>query len=138
MGTHPTVRCVKLSRPPKVMNPDNYCFSNEEIDSYLDGELDALAVGRLIRHTQGCADCAEALRAQQQLFDDVESAMRDQPALVMPKNFARVVAARAKSDMRGVRDRRERRRAILLSALLAGVALILLGGDALTQSVMVP
>ena len=120
------------------MSPDNYCFSNEEIDSYLDGELDALAVGRLIRHSQHCADCAEVLRDQQVLFDDLEFAIREQPAIGMPKNFAQLVAARARADMSGVRDVRERRRAIMLSALLAGVALILLGGDALTRSVMAP
>ena len=111
---------------------------NEEIVAYLDDELDAPSIARLDQHAKECSRCATALREQRRLLHEVDSALTDQSAIEMPKNFARLVAARAQSDMSGVRDRRERRRALCLCAALAAVSFALLGGSALKQSVLSP
>ena len=56
----------------------------------------------------------------------------------MPVNFAQVVAARAQADLSGMRDRRERRRAFRLCVVLAAVAVALLGGAAVSETVLAP
>ena len=117
--------------------PSSDCRS-EEIVAYLDGELDAAALARLEGHFGTCARCAAEWRAQRRLLQELNCALTDEPAIAMPKNFAQIVAARAQSDMSGVRDKGERRRALGLCAALAFVSFALLGGTALRESVLAP
>jgi anti-sigma factor RsiW len=117
-------------------NPD--CRS-EEIVAYLDGELDASSRVRIERHLESCEECAAELRVQRRLLNELNFALAsDEPAFEMPKNFAEVVAARAQSDMSGVRERVERRRALGLCIALAAAAFLLLGGAAFGESVFAP
>lgn len=111
---------------------------SEEIVAYLDGELDASSLVQLERHFENCSPCAAELRAQKLLLHELNFALTDEPAIEMPKNFAQVVAARAQSDMSGMRDRQERRRALRLCALLTVVSFVLLGGAALSESIFAP
>ena len=119
--------------------PNNSVCRSEEIVAYLDGELDASSLARLEQHFETCSECAAELRAQQRILNELNFALTDEPAIELPKNFAQVVATRARSDMSGiVRDRRERRRALRLCAMLATVSFMLLGGAALSESVFSP
>lgn len=121
------------------MSPKNPDCRSEEIVAYLDGELDALALEQLEKHLGGCDWCAAELRVQRHLHLELSLALTDEePAIEMPKNFATLVAARAQSDMSGVRDKAERRRALLLCAVLGLVSFALLGGRALRESVLAP
>jgi len=120
------------------MIPHNRTCQSEEIVAYLDGELDARSLARLEQHFEDCPVCAAELRAQQSLHRELSFALMDEPMLELPKNFAQVVAARAQSDMSGVRAPRERRRALRLCGLLAVVSFILLGGTALREAVFAP
>ena len=54
-------------------------------------------------------------------------AFSDARSFHLPNNFARVVTAHAENDLTGMRDRRERRRALQLCAILALVSFGLLG-----------
>ncbi|HWT02461.1 MAG TPA: zf-HC2 domain-containing protein [Pyrinomonadaceae bacterium] len=118
--------------------PDNSVCAGEEVVAYLDGELDARALARFERHLQGCPRCAQALEAEKLLSRELDSALATAPAFELPKNFAQVVAARAQSDVSGVRRPAERRRALRLCAVLVVIACALTGGAALTEAVLAP
>jgi anti-sigma factor RsiW len=120
-----------------MVQNDSSCRS-EEVVAYLDGELDASAHARLEQHFEDCSECAAELRAQQSLNQELNCALMDEPLLELPKNFVEMVAARAQSDMSGVRAPRERRRALQLCGLLAAASFMLLGGAALGESVFSP
>lgn len=117
---------------------NNSVCRSEEIAAYLDGEMDAPALARLERHFEVCSRCAEELEAERHLLRELDFALASAPDLEMPQNFAQVVAARAQSDMSGVRDATERRRALRLCCALAIIAFVLLGGGAFGESVLSP
>ena len=120
------------------MSPDNSTCRSEEIAAYLDGEMDAASLARLEQHFAHCSRCAAELRAQRRLLQELDFALMIEPAIEMPKNFAQVVAARAQSDMSGMRAPRERKRALSLCGALTVVSFALLGGTALGESVLAP
>ena len=99
----------------------------EEIAAYLDGELDGAALTEFEKHIEQCAECAGELRSQRQLLCTLEAAFSNSSRIDLPQHFSRVVAAHAENDMRGLRHKTERRRALQLCALLAVVAFALLG-----------
>lgn len=110
----------------------------EEIVAYLDGELDAHRRSGVEEHLAGCARCSSELELQKRLLCELDSALSDGARVEVPGNFARIVAARAQADLSGVRDRRERRRALRLCLVLAVVSVALLGGAAASESVFAP
>lgn len=112
--------------------------NTEEIVSYLDGELEAASLASLEEHLATCASCTAELQTQRRLLRELDFVLADDASVEMPKNFAQVVAARAQADLSGVRDRKERRRAVRLCMLLAAVSVALLGGAAASESVLAP
>lgn len=104
---------------------DHECRS-EDVAAYLDGELDGAASDGFEAHLKTCAPCATELRMQRQLLCTLDFAFNE-PAFELPRNFSRVVAAHAESDLSGMRKKGERRRALQLCALLALLAFALLG-----------
>jgi anti-sigma factor RsiW len=117
----------------------NSVCRSEEIIAYLDGELEASALLQLEQHFEDCSRCAAELEAERRLIRELDFALTSEPAgLEMPKNFAQIVAARAQSDMSGVREPHERRRALRLCAALSVISFALLGGAALSESVFAP
>ena len=107
----------------------------EEAAAYLDGELSAEAAASFEAHARVCAPCARALNEQRRLLCLLETAfgeaLKREPAL--PRDFSRVVRARAESDMGCVRA--EKRRAFLLCAALALLAFALMGGGVVASTV---
>ncbi len=102
----------------------------DRIAAFLDGELDAAATGRLELHLRVCRPCNSELQAQQLFMCALDSAMSRTPDLPVPHNFSKMVAARAESDMRGVRERVERKRAFWFCVILAFSSFTLLGAAA--------
>ncbi len=109
------------------MNTDQRDCQIEQIASYLDGELDSAASLLFESHLKECSRCATELREQRRLLGALDSVLSRSSDLPLPKNFARIVASRAESDMSGVRERGERGRALRLCAILAAASLALLG-----------
>ena len=99
---------------------------SEDVAAYLDGELDDAASVGFEAHLKTCALCATELRMQRQLLCTLDFAFNE-PSFELPRNFSRVVAAHAESDLSGMRKKSERRRALQLCALLALLAFALLG-----------
>ena len=106
---------------------DKLSCQSENIAAYLDGELDAVVGALLEEHLKLCSACTSELAEQRLLLCTLESTFGRASNLPLPTDFARVVAARAESDMSGVRDRREHQLALRLCAGLAIGAFALLG-----------
>ena len=94
--------------------------------AYVDGELDADLTLLFEEHLEGCAHCRAELQAHRLFVCELDAAMTDSVEIPVPADFSRMVAARATSDMRGVRTRPENRKAlgICLALALGGFALI--------------
>ncbi len=104
----------------------DYECRTEDVAAYLDGELDGAASESFEAHLKTCGRCATELRMQRQLLCTLDFAFSE-PSFELPRNFSRVVAAHAESDLSGMRKKSERRRAFQLCALLALLAFALLG-----------
>ena len=109
------------------MNTDQRDCQIEQIAAYLDGELDDAARLLFEAHTKECSDCGAEVVEQRRLLCALDSVLSRGSDLPLPANFARIVAARAESDMSGVRERREHGRALRLCLMLAAASLALLG-----------
>ena len=99
----------------------------EDVAAYLDGELDGPALLHFEEHVKHCKECATELRAQRQLLCTLDVAFNQSKGFDLPSNFSRVVTARAENDLAGMRNGRERKRAIQLCMALALVSFGLLG-----------
>lgn len=100
------------------------------VSAYLDGQLDIAAIDQFEAHIAACQPCRTELNEQRQFLCELDSVLSTPKNLSIPKDFARIVSARAASDMRGVRSGGERRRALLLCLALALAAFVLLGATA--------
>jgi anti-sigma factor RsiW len=110
----------------EVTNDRNIC-PREEIAAYLDGELSRSALDDFEAHVAQCATCDDELRTQRQLLCTLDAAFSSSARMALPENFTRVVAAHAENDLRGLRQKSERHRALQLAAVLAIAAFALLG-----------
>lgn len=121
-------------------NAQHACQS-EEIAAYLDGELDAQAATLFELHLKECAPCATELREQRRLLCTLDFALGERKGadLLLPINFSEVVTAHAQSDLSSLRsERAEHGRALRLCLALAVASFALLGGAALSESVLKP
>jgi len=100
------------------------------IAAYVDGELDENVTQLFEDHLESCAACRSELRAHRLFVCELDAALTDSGAIPVPAEFSRMVAARASTDMRGVRTRSEHRKALGISIILALGAFALLGATA--------
>ncbi|MDT4967525.1 MAG: hypothetical protein QOJ64_2262 [Acidobacteriota bacterium] len=121
-----------------ISTKDRTACYKEEIIAYLDGELNQRSIAFLEHHLVTCDRCTVEYRLQQRLVAELENALIAGAGVELPRNFAQVVAARAQSDLRGVREPRERRRAFGLCGVLLILSVALLGGAAASESVLAP
>lgn len=119
------------------MEINKYICQGEHIPAnvaaYLDGQLDGAAIDQFEAHVEACQLCRAELNAQRQFLCQLDSVLSTPKELSIPKDFARIVSARAESDMRGVRTGGERRRALLVCLALGLTAFVLLGAAAGTS-----
>ena len=99
----------------------------EQIAAYLDGDLDAGARAALEEHIQNCQCCVSELNAQRLFMCELDATLAPTSDLPVPRDFVQIVAAHAESDMRGVRDRIEHKRALRFCLILAFASFALLG-----------
>ena len=99
----------------------------ELIAAYVDGDLDASIRISFEQHLLECEFCEAELRNQRLLACELDSLFAE-PALVpVPRDFARIVAAKAECDMSGARTRTEHKRAFRYCLVLAFFSFALLG-----------
>jgi anti-sigma factor RsiW len=100
------------------------------IAAYVDGELDTDLTVLFEDHLESCDACRAELRAHRLFVCELEAAMLESAEIPVPDDFSRMVAARAASDMRGVRTRSENRKALTICAVLLLFGFALLGAAA--------
>ena len=98
--------------------------------AYVDGELDADLSVLFEEHVESCAACRAELRAHRMFVCELDAALTDSVEIPVPAGFSRMVAARATSDMRGVRTRSEHRKALSICIVLALAGFALIGASA--------
>lgn len=111
----------------KVAYKDEDCPRGSLLAAYLDSELEAGESVRVEDHVRACKSCAHEVREQRRLLATLGAAFAGETKLALPEEFARTVRARARSDMSGVRGRGERRRALRVCFVLAGLIFASLG-----------
>jgi putative zinc finger protein len=111
------------------MSARPYNCESAKIAAFIDGELGPAEHLFVAEHIEQCSGCTAELQNQRQFMCELDSAFSGSFDLPVPPNFAEVVAVRAESDMRGVRDRTEHRKALLFCAMLALSAFALLGAS---------
>src|SRR5690349_7680230 len=100
------------------------------IGAYVDGELDADVSVRLEEHLRDCTDCQFELRAHRLFVCELDATLTRSSEIPVPVDFSRIIAARACSDMSGVRTHSEHRKALASCLGLALSGLALLGSTA--------
>jgi predicted anti-sigma-YlaC factor YlaD len=114
-----------------LMNSNREHCQRELVAAYLDGELDATTASYFETHVDSCKACHAELNAQRLFMNDLDFSLASTPALSLPKNFAQIVAARAESDMSGVRSKTEHKLAFRFCVILALMSFALLGAAAI-------
>ena len=109
------------------MADNNYICATENIAAYVDGDLEPALRADFESHLEECSHCASELQTQRIFMCELDSALANPLNLDVPENFAQLVAVRAESDMRGVRDRAEHARALRFCIILGLAAFALLG-----------
>lgn len=103
------------------------------VGAYVDGELDADLTKLFEDHLESCAECRFELRAHRLFICELDAAMNDSAEVPVPRDFSKIIATRATTDMRGVRTRSEHRKALTICIILALGGAALLGATALTS-----
>lgn len=98
--------------------------------AYVDGELDADLTVLFEEHLPSCTSCRAELRAHRLFVCELDAAFNQSAEIPVPDNFSRMVAARAASDMRGVRTHSEHRKALSICLILALAGFALVGATA--------
>jgi len=101
-----------------------------EIGSYLDGELSPTAEIELEKHLATCPPCLDELNNQKEMLLALDFAFDRADEIELPKDFTRVVVAKAESGVRGLRSKKERSRALFLSLGLFSLIILGLGAEA--------
>ena len=100
------------------------------IAAYIDGELEDGPRILFEEHVESCSPCRAELQAHRLFMCELDAVMAQRMDVEVPANFSRVVAARAESDMSGVRSFAERRKALSFCVILALLAFALLSTSA--------
>lgn len=106
------------------------CETNR-IAAYIDGELDHRETQLFEDHVESCASCKSELRAHRLFVCELDAALMQSPSdIPVPAGFSRMIAARASSDMSGVRTFAEHRKALSICIILALAGFALVGATA--------
>ena len=98
--------------------------------AYVDGELDADLTLVFEQHLESCARCRADLQAHRMFVCELDAVLTGSVEIEVPAGFSKMVAARATTDMRGVRTRPEHRKALGICLVLALGGFALLGATA--------
>lgn len=109
------------------MTDTDYTCDLEKIAAFIEGDLEPGERLLLEQHISQCGSCGAELKSQKSFMCELEFALANTSDLSVPANFAKVVAVRAESDMRGLRNSAEHKKALRLCVILALAAFALLG-----------
>ena len=90
-----------------------------EIAEYIDGELAPQAELEFDLHCAICKICRDELNAQKKVSSTLEILLDENPEQIeLPENFTKIVTAKAESNLDGLRNPKERSRALFICAIL--------------------
>jgi predicted anti-sigma-YlaC factor YlaD len=96
----------------------------EEIALYLDGELTLAEELLLENHLAACQTCRTEINLHKKMFSVLDLAFEGHQEVELPKNFAKIVATKAESNVSGLRSKEERFRALIIGLGLFLLTLI--------------
>ncbi|MGI8555606.1 MAG: anti-sigma factor family protein [Pyrinomonadaceae bacterium] len=108
-----------------IVTTEKEC-ARERIVAYLDCELAPREELALEAHLAQCECCLSELNLQKRLLLVLDAAFDEKAEIKLPKNFAKTVATRAETNVKGLRSKDERDRAFFFCASL--FLIILAGG----------
>jgi anti-sigma factor RsiW len=117
-----------------IQSSEQLCSQNL-IPAYIEGELDDAVQSLFEAHLDLCAECRDELRVHQQFLCALDSVFINDAEVSVPAEFSRIVAARAVSDMSGVRSATENKKALLICLVLACAGFGLIGATTRQMSV---
>ncbi len=99
----------------------NLC-PREEIFSYIDGELSESEIVEFEVHIKDCKKCSDELTTQKRLSNGLDLVLENESKTIeIPIDYSKVVATRARSDVRGLRKKQEVSKSIVIIAALSGI-----------------
>ncbi|NNF00368.1 MAG: zf-HC2 domain-containing protein [Pyrinomonadaceae bacterium] len=105
------------------------CPRGEVLD-YLDGELSPADEFDLELHFKDCKICRDEVNAQKKVSTTLEIMLEEESKEIeVPVDFSKVIAARAESNVSGLRQPRERSKALYICAVLFFLVVIGLGTE---------
>lgn len=99
----------------------------ELVAAYIDGDLEPAARNDFEQHLRECESCEGELRSQRLFMCELDSTFAQAWDLPVPRDFARIVAVQAESDMSGARTGAEHKKALRFCLILALASFALLG-----------
>ncbi len=113
----------------QVKQNDNIC-PREEVFAYIDCELSAEDELAMESHLARCAVCRDELNSQKKVSTTLEILLEEESRNIeLPKDFTKVVTAKAESNVSGLRQRKERSHALLICAILFFLILVGVGAE---------
>lgn len=99
-------------------NMEHMC-PREEIFAYIDRELSPIEEFDLESHLTSCKTCKDEVNAQKKVSNSLEIILDEEMKnIILPENFSKLVAAKAESNVSGMRQRKEILRAIVICGVL--------------------
>jgi hypothetical protein len=105
-------------------NSNQYC---SKLNAFLDGELLSDDVSAFETHLNSCESCSTEVELHRSLEIDIDTLPPE--AIEIPKDFSRVVAVKAESQVSGLRKSSERSATFKIVASLGVILLLLLGSS---------
>lgn len=102
----------------------------DEISAYIDGELAPVRELELEMHLADCRACSDELNLQKQFLLGLNSSLKGEQELDLPKDFTKQIIVNAESSVAGLRRPREIYNAVFICAALFIFVLFALGSDA--------
>jgi len=113
----------------KLKQNDNIC-PREEVFAYIDCELSAEDELDMEGHFAECATCREELNSQKKVSTTLEILLEEESRNIeLPKDFTKVVTAKAESNVSGLRHRKERSHALFICMILFLIIIVGLGAE---------
>ena len=109
---------------PQNESPNQHC---SRLNAFLKGELSSVDESAFESHLNTCESCSAEVELHRALEIEIDTLPPE--AIEIPKDFSKVVAAKAESQVSGLRKSSERSAAFKIVAGLGVILLLLLGGS---------
>lgn len=107
---------------------ENFC-PRTDISAYIDGELTSDDELHLEHHLAECSLCSAELNEQKNFLRALDICLDAEREIELPKDFLKIVVAKAESNVSGLRQPKERFNAVFVCAALFLLVVFGLGSE---------